>query len=94
METDVIEKIEKGECMVAVWPFGREHTTPEQKQLTDELMNHARLGLEAEKRLKMLMAEWPKDLKVPEPLQYLFCYREFLKLINEDLLPRILENDK
>jgi hypothetical protein len=77
VEIDVIEKIEKGECMIAVWPFGREHTTPEQKQLTQELMNHARLGLEAKKRIKLLINEWPKGMKVPEPLQYLFCYYEF-----------------
>lgn len=41
---DVLERIEKGELIVAVWPFGNDFTTEESRKLREELLQLAELG--------------------------------------------------
>lgn len=80
---DIVERIEKGELLLQVRELTEEKLPgtvhPEKQQDHDELMRLAKFGLEAEKRIKQLLESKYYQKDVPEPLQYLFCYYEFLK---------------
>jgi hypothetical protein len=41
---NVLERIEQGKLIAAVWPFGKDFTTEESRKMRDDLLKLAKLG--------------------------------------------------